>query len=42
MKYFKEYNVLENKTSVEYIPWSQTRQLSNFNKNFNKKSKDTE
>ena len=38
----KEYNKLENKTSIEYIPWTWTRQLSNFSKNFNKKLKDTE
>ena len=36
----EEYNILGKKTSIKYIPWTLTRQLSNFNKNFNRKLKD--
>ena len=35
-------NMLGSKTSIKYILWTLTSQLSNFNKNFNRKLKDTE
>ena len=38
----EEYNLLENNNSIQYISWTKIRQLSNFNKNFNKKLKDSE